>query len=780
MKFRIRYSLKILFTLLILSPLAFGTVQPWSMALMEIFAVGALWIYLCRASEKSIPIYEIPGLIPLLLLAVWMVIQLIPIPGTVLRVIAPSTAQVFAETLWLVDPDAWGSFSLHPENTLMRLMLFVSYVCIYVLTIQLLVNKDSLRLTVRVVSYTAAFIAIVSIIHSAGNDPSVLWLIIAPKGSTPFGPFVSKNLYAGYIGMILPLMLGLFLARKPRLMEGSILLKLREVLTNKRTGTHFLIGFFALVVATSLLLSLSRGGIISSGISVIVMSVMLSFRHRNRGIPILVLLVLIVLFVGWFGWEPIIDRFDFNQALVKEVRPVIWNDSIRMIQDFFLFGVGFGVYGDAYPAYRTLPWNLLVDHAHNDYLEVLAEGGFVGLALAAWFVIAVFARVLRAYNARRETYAIYITAGALAGAVSILVHGFSNFNLYIGSNGLYFFFCMALAVSASHTRYRPELKTTKLNKLSIPQMRFFAQVLGVLLIFYVVLQGGALLASGTYNSVRKVPLEASVPDEVIDKASFRINVARYLAPFNGLYRYAGGNIEGYLKGNDQTWNSYIKALRRNPLDARYLTKLGQMVTDRGDVRKAELLYRAGVKYGQRRYDKYISYALWLEQQGRREDSIFYIREAISAAPKELRRYVIIMERNGYSQDEILRAMPKRVHSYLSLARHFVKNNLMLSAEEAYLGALDAMKVEPVIDHTMVMPILVFYQRSGRNEEALGIMHKAIELLPSDAYLRVRYGRLYERLEIPYRAVEEYEKALIIDPMNKEAKEFLYALRSKVK
>jgi O-antigen ligase len=83
--------------------------------------------------------------------------------------------------------------------------------------------------------------------------------------------------------------------------------------------------------------------------------------------------------------------------------------------------------------------------AHNDYLEVLASGGVIGAALAAWFIIVLIGRVrarLRSTDPFRRTACL----GALAGLFGVAVHSLVDFGLQITVNAL---ICAVLVVIAT-------------------------------------------------------------------------------------------------------------------------------------------------------------------------------------------------------------------------------------------------------------------------------------------------------------------------------------------
>src|SRR5215510_9694637 len=102
----------------------------------------------------------------------------------------------------------------------------------------------------------------------------------------------------------------------------------------------------------------------------------------------------------------------------------------------------------AFPMYSQNDGSLRVEYAHNDYLQVLSDGGVVGGVLSAWFLVALgraFLRAMRSMNQRVRAVAL----GSGAGVFAILVHSLFDFNLQIPSNALLFLLLAAVIWSAS-------------------------------------------------------------------------------------------------------------------------------------------------------------------------------------------------------------------------------------------------------------------------------------------------------------------------------------------
>ena len=137
------------------------------------------------------------------------------------------------------------------------------------------------------------------------------------------------------------------------------------------------------------------------------------------------------------GSGPIIERFS-EVDVSAEGRRTFYGNTLEMIGDFPLAGTGKGTYVNAYAMYEKVDDRLRLSFAHNDYLEFAAENGVVGggalivagLGLAVWLAAM--------WRRRRGSFAKGIGLGALLGVAAILIHGFTDFNLQIPANAVYF------------------------------------------------------------------------------------------------------------------------------------------------------------------------------------------------------------------------------------------------------------------------------------------------------------------------------------------------------
>ncbi|HSA96202.1 MAG TPA: O-antigen ligase family protein, partial [Acidobacteriota bacterium] len=158
-------------------------------------------------------------------------------------------------------------------------------------------------------------------------------------------------------------------------------------------------------------------------------------RQLGRFVRVVVMAVLVA--AVWLGIGPIIKRFS-QVDVTAEGRRTFYRNTLDMIRDFPVTGTGKGTYVNAYEMYEKVDDNLKLSFAHNDYLEFAAENGVAGagalvvagLGLAVWLAAM--------WRRRRSSFAKGIGLGALLGFVAILIHGFTDFNLQIPANAIYF------------------------------------------------------------------------------------------------------------------------------------------------------------------------------------------------------------------------------------------------------------------------------------------------------------------------------------------------------
>ncbi|MCP4297810.1 MAG: O-antigen ligase family protein, partial [Proteobacteria bacterium] len=553
-------------SLLIFAPLAFGATELWSLTLLETSAIGLTLLYLIHQWLREKKFYHTPGLLPLLLFLLYILFQLLPLPHWVFQLLSPETLTNYQNTIAVTEPSSWFSLSINKKATISEFYRYAAYISFYFLTVQILTSHKKLDLTVNTLLTFAPVLSTFAIIQYYTSKDTIYWLREVPVNSIIFGPYVNHNHFAGLIEMILPIAVAMFLCLKPRI---SYVMTWREKILDlfdlQGFNSYILVGFSAILSAVAIVLSLSRGAIISVGLALLIFTILLviSGRYRQKGWVFGIFILLFILSVQWFGWNTVFERFDRLQndrAEIYETRFDIWKDSGSIARDNFISGIGFGNFKTIYPRYRTFGGEKSVLHAHNDYLELLVEGGIVSVLFVGWFLLKLFSESYRVYSRRHERYSIYLFLGSLTGIISILLHSFTDFNLHIGANGLFFFFLCGLLVSAANTRSRSPKKITYLRQLkySFRLRTSTCSLTAILLISCLSINSGMMMGELHFASIKDIYLSSKIPagklkeiNEVADKASF-------FDPLEGRYYYAIGNLKTLLHGFPASLKSFKK------------------------------------------------------------------------------------------------------------------------------------------------------------------------------------------------------------------------------
>ena len=456
--------------------------------------------------------------------------------------------------------------------------------------------------------------------------------------------------------MIFPVIFALFLFYKPSVSYPSIREKIVEFFSQIRTSEHILLGFSSLLVAVSVFLSLSRGGIVILCISVGFCFLLIARKQgalRSSGITVVLLVFLLLISVGWFGRKPIFKEFENirdDKGEITENRPVYWKDSVTAFKDFPVTGTGMGTFGNIYPTYQSKSFGRRLTHAHNDYLEFLVNGGIVGFLLFFGIPVTIILKSYKVVVKRREAYSIYIAIGSICGIFAIMLHSMTDFNLQIGANGLYVFFLCGLAVSASHTRLREGLGNTLLKPMTTGAEKLFysgavCMLLMVPIIVFVnlsTIKGESLLFSAARLSAAE-NLTENHEEKIfkMEQKAFKFDPLDFLSPW-----FAAKSAVRMSEPKAALFY-FKKAIHRNPVYGPLLQDFGMFLSETGENETAERFIRAGITHNRIRSGRYKTYAEWLLTNGQKDRGIDTLRTAISLNVKKSRSYIDFLENQGF-------------------------------------------------------------------------------------------------------------------------------------
>ena len=311
----------------------------------------------------------------------------------------------------------------------------IHYIALFFLLAVMLVLLDSasrirkLAVIITVFGFAYSFFAILQSVLS----PLKIYGIY--EALSPFGSFVNRHNYAAYMEMALAVPLGL-------IFTGAI-----------SKDKRLLYITAVALMGVSLLLSGSRGGLIAF-IAEVIFLVLLTTGTKSRSSLALKLGLAVLLFIAvvggaiFVGGDTSLTRVAETAATsdVTTGRSNIWRVTLEVIKANLPFGAGLGAFGVAYTPHDTMSGLERVEQAHNDYLQVLADAGLIGLLIGGFFLYRLFVAG-RAATSIRNTYRRGIAYGALAGIFAILVHSIFDFVLHTTAVSVLFLVLTSLLIA---------------------------------------------------------------------------------------------------------------------------------------------------------------------------------------------------------------------------------------------------------------------------------------------------------------------------------------------
>jgi O-antigen ligase len=299
------------------------------------------------------------------------------------------------------------------------------------------------------------------------TSPKLLYWKWQPlsAGAAPYGPFVNRNGLAAWLAMAMPLAIGYVMARhrsQPRAGRGL------AAAIASIDATTLLLGGSACLMTGGLLGSLSRSGIFAAGIGLIAF-VLLSRTRATAGRAVAGVAAGLVAMVAvgamYANLGALAMRMQETTELGEWGRRVIWRDTIGMIRDFPISGVGAGAFKRGMLVYQLGSRQFFFNHAHNEYLQLIAEGG---LLLAVPAALALVVGTVMIVNRLRadQTAVFWIRAGAIGGLIAVAVQSVFDTSLRTPADGVLFAVIAAIALhERCDTRRRQSERSAKLAGL---------------------------------------------------------------------------------------------------------------------------------------------------------------------------------------------------------------------------------------------------------------------------------------------------------------------------
>ena len=384
---------------------------------------------------------------------IYIFLQIIPLPLHWLSFFS----ETYYNFLSKIGLQKFHAISLNPQSTFFELLNYINIFIIILLTHLIFFKKNHINryfFYLSIIGFIHAFFGV--FIFLLGNPEFLFEKIVYYKSSST-GFFINRTNFAFFL--ILTFIGSLHFIFNNRFYKN-------ELNNNYNLNFNvFYVRIFLLFISIAIITSFSRLGnfyLLLILFFYFIFSVIKTKNFFNKFSIIFYLIILFdLLIIGfYFGGSKLIDRFLFinedlnlenNLDILKEINSTISNSysrldiihiSINLFYKFYLFGFGAGAYEQAFLLFNDIKIPFYANHAHSDFMELLAEIGIVGFCIA----LILFYQILKCYLNSKIQNENNLQLIFLILIIIFIINGFVDFSLNIPSNQYLFASLITLSI----------------------------------------------------------------------------------------------------------------------------------------------------------------------------------------------------------------------------------------------------------------------------------------------------------------------------------------------
>ena len=318
--------------------------------------------------------------------------------------------------------------SAYPYATKYELLQYISYGIVLLIATECLRQEDTReKFGFLLIGFGTlyAFYAMAQELTSPGR---FFWFYTPRFHGSIYGSYVNHDHYAGLMEMLVPFPLVIAMGR---MLRGA---------------QRVLVFFCAVLMATTIVLSGSRGGMISFAFEVLALTALTLYQKRNPRIALATFALCsgVLGFLLFLGKGKVLGRLG---DLGPDIRLRVTADCLKIFAHKPLLGWGLGTFPTIYPSFRSFYTNLFVNQAHNDYAQLLVETGVLGFGLMLWFIFLLYRHGFPTSRRWEFKWDAAVSLAALLGCTALLLHSLVDFNLHVPANAAMFYALCALAAA---------------------------------------------------------------------------------------------------------------------------------------------------------------------------------------------------------------------------------------------------------------------------------------------------------------------------------------------
>jgi len=521
-------------------------------------------------------------------------------------------------------------------------MIFLSYFIIYFLIINNVNNQEQFFSFIKLFFIISFIVAIYALMQYYDFDPYF------KEFNDITSTIGQKNWISNYLVMAFPLIFSYFL--------------LQRIKRNK-------IFFFLLlsIIYTTLVICQGRGIWISI-ISTVLIGIFLIFKFKlfkifqnNRNWLFLLILTFLLITIIYSTDNPLnksvitvpqraISTFDEQDPSVN-TRILLWKNAVEMIKDRPLFGSGIGTFKMKYLNYQAeflrenpyyIKYSVKSGEAHNEYLQMGAELGLVGLGVFISIILIFYSLALDFFKKKEgnvENKIIFF--GLFMGITCFLIHSLFTFPLHVPSLGTTFFILFSLAVVyiAISNLDEISIKNKIVKKINLKNSR--VKILFYILIFIIMILAIILLVVNPYLAeIYYFTGMRHDVDKNYDRALPNFEYATLLDPYNGRILHALGTTYYNLKMFDKA-EELLQRTKKYIIDANTFYNLGLIYSQVSLYRKAEEEFKLAVYLNPKFKKGYHYLGLLYFQQKDYDKAIEQWKKILEIEPNFPNKYIVL-------------------------------------------------------------------------------------------------------------------------------------------
>jgi len=692
--------------LVFFTPLAIGTAHLWSVTIMLAVAIFAYSALVLKRTRRRRSVLLFPMGVALLAVSGLTLLQLIPLPPFIIRVLNPGAADLFDHVLagtGLWGEGNWRALSLAPPATAVELMKFLAYSLAFLVVVNYFNDRHRARRLMKAVAWCGFTVALVGFFSKLFVAKEIFGIHPVAQGTFFFSTFVNPNHLAGFLGLCSPVALGLALSARDR-------------------QDRALYGFMGVIAGVGVFMSLSRGGIVAFCAGAVFLFIFAATRRSRKLRRIALVQALaagVLVLAGYLAYDTVIKELKTLgdvKAVAEEVKIRSWSGTLPMMADHPVVGIGRGAYATVYPRYKTVEANRTFHHAENQVLQNMVEWGPVfGVLFIGVFLVAFLLALARA----RQSFSM---GGCLAGVFVISLHNLVDFNLEVGGVAMPFLIIMGILAASPFTHAgipRPGETRPRFGRAVAAGLIPVAVLAGVACVIFA---GTHRLEAGTQALLAEENSEAAEPCDQTALGAAACEMLRYYpADYMAPLVLGRAYLDSRPAKLDRAAHWLSRAQYLNPTSSVIHRLSGRALFQQGHREQALVEYRMSAEYD---------------------------RSALTATALEVFRL-------AGDPEAVIQATPREGKALLQVARIFRNLGKEQATADAARKALEAdSALIPAMDLLAELAL-----ERGRFEEAAGFARKAIDVDPLHERAHLIRGRVHFMQQNIDKAEEAWRSGL---------------------